>query len=292
MTKDSTCCQRSATSTGLPTDSSGGPTVDPTANVIALSAAANKRQDDLREMNNSRLDSEVAHLKEMAHLRAEFDKEIRALESNRLNAIRQVDVLAVNTAADRASAAIQALAAVTVTNADNLRNALNSTATTIAQQTANTVTAITERIAALEKSSYENKGKSGLADPMMVEMVQELKSLRESRSEGIGMIRVADPILTDMMTELKSLRESRSTVTGKSQGIQATWGTILSVVALIASLIAVGTFFFSYNNNSPNTIPINTSSVPPNNSGTSINQPQVIYVPYQSSSTPVPTTVK
>ena len=208
------------------------PEIDPTANVVALTEAANKRQDDLRSLNDKRLDSEIAHLKEISELRSAFDRETRSLESNRLNAIRQVDVLAVNTAADRAAAAIQALAAVTTTNADVLRNALNSTATTIATQTAGTVSAITERIAALEKSSYE----------------------------GIGKGRVADPMLAEMVTELKGLRESRSNVAGKSQGIMATWGILLGVAALIASLIAIGTFVFS------------------NRSATGVN-PEVVYLP-------------
>jgi hypothetical protein len=140
----------------------------------------------LRAAHEKFTQAEISHVKAMADLRADHAKEINALESNRLNAIRQVDVLAVNTAADRAAAAIQALAATTTTNAENLRNALNSTASTIATQTANTVSAITERLAALEKSMYEGKGRATVDDPMMLELVREMKSLRESRSESTG----------------------------------------------------------------------------------------------------------
>lgn len=200
--------RRSKDGLGLGVDYFGGPVVDPTENVIALTEAANKRQDDLRELNNKLFDCKADCLETVSNIRADHAKElrmqevrwseelekrakeIRESESNRLNAIRQVDVLAVNTAADRAAAAIQALAATTTANAENLRNALNSTATTIATQTSNTVQQITERLAALEKSSYEGKGKG----------------------EGIG----------------------------------ATWGVLIAVAGVVISLVTVisGVFLF------------------------------------------------
>jgi hypothetical protein len=232
--------RRTHPSSGIGVDEFGAPAVDPTQNVIALTEAANLRQDDLRRENNARVDVEVRRLEQLSALRAEHSKtlihlhavhskELSALESNRLNAIRQVDVLAVNTAADRAAAAIQALAATTAANADNLRNALTATAATIATQTAGIVTAITERIAALEKSSYEGKGKQAVADPLMDELVREMKSLRESRATGAG----------------------------KGEGVNAAWMGLLGAVTLIATLIAI----FSFARSSPD------------------KTPQIIYVP-------------
>lgn len=177
---------------GIGVDSEGGSVVDPTENVKALSEAANKRQDDLRNASDRlhisetrRLEAEVEHVKELAQIREAHAKEMRAAEGGRLDSIRQVDVTAVKTEADRALAAIQTLAATTATNAENLRNALNTTATTIAKSTSDTVSQITERIAALEKSSYEGLGKQRIADPMMVEVMAEMKLMRGTKSEGI-----------------------------------------------------------------------------------------------------------
>jgi hypothetical protein len=220
---------------GIGVDYEGGPVIDPTSNVIALNDAANKRQDDLREANNKYLDAEFRRLEQTATLRAEHAKEIGALESNRLNAIRQVDVLAVNTAYDRAAATIQTLAVTTTANAENLRNALNTTAATIAAQWANTVAGITERLAALEMSSYEGKGKQSFADPMMAELVAEMKNLREVRATGAG----------------------------KIEGISASWGVLLGAVALIATLISIGSFVYAAGHS--------TAPVAP--------QPQIVYVP-------------
>jgi hypothetical protein len=146
-----------------------------------------------------------------------------------------VDVLAVNTAYDRAAATIQTLAVTTTANAENLRNALNTTAATIAAQWANTVAGITERLAALEMSSYEGKGKQSFADPMMAELVAEMKNLREVRATGAG----------------------------KIEGISASWGVLLGAVALIATLISIGSFVYAAGHS--------TAPVAP--------QPQIVYVP-------------
>jgi hypothetical protein len=202
---------------GLGVDASGNPVIDPTENVISLTEAANKRQDDLREAQDKYTTAEIRHLQQIGALRAEHAREIREMESRRLDAIRQVDVNAVKTEADRALAAIQTLAATTTVNAETLRNALTATAAAIAKQTSDTVSQITERIAALEKSSYEGSGKARVADPMMAEMVLELKSLRESRSTGAG----------------------------KSEGISVFWGVLIAAAGLLLTLLSIGAIVFA-----------------------------------------------
>ena len=78
---------------GLGVDYQGNPVVDPTKNVLDLVAAAIKRQDDLRE-------AESRHVREIAGLRAEYTAELRKAETARIDAIRAVDVGAVNRAAE------------------------------------------------------------------------------------------------------------------------------------------------------------------------------------------------
>jgi len=151
---------------GLGVDASGGPVIDPTANVIALTEAANQRQDDLRQLNDRRIDAEIRVLTAKLDgiearmvLRSEFAKELRDSERMRIDAIRQVDVLAVGRTAEQQLAAVQTLAATTTAAAETIRASVSSTATALATQLANTVTGLTERISALEKSSYEGAGK-------------------------------------------------------------------------------------------------------------------------------------
>lgn len=179
-------------------DAGGGPVIDPTENVIALTEAANKRQDDLRQLNNQRIDAtiqvlaekmagldkslteKVEGLEKRLILRAEHSQDVRKLETERVNAIRQVDVLAQNTAAERALVAIQTLAQQTTAERETLRNLVTTSAATLATQNAQDLARINEAISALQKSSYEGAGKQAVADPMMAEMVTELKALRLS----------------------------------------------------------------------------------------------------------------
>jgi rubrerythrin len=159
---------------------------DPTSNVLALVEAAVTRLDDLRETTNQRLDAEIGHVKELSDLRAAHASEIRALESERLDKIREVDMLARNTATDRASEAIAALAQTTAQNAENIRNTVTTTADAIAKQTNNTVIAITDRIAALEKSQYESLGRQAVSDPALGELAAQVKALVASQASGRG----------------------------------------------------------------------------------------------------------
>lgn len=145
---------------GLPVDPSGGPTIDPTKNVLDLVAAETRRHDDLRHAEGRRQDdlriaerllheAERRHISEMAAvrdscstekavMREHHSKEMRIAEKERLDATRQQDQIAVNTAADRAQVAIKAVA-------DTMAQTFNS---------------IIARIAALERTSYSGEGKS------------------------------------------------------------------------------------------------------------------------------------
>lgn len=164
---------------GPSTDQDNQPVMDPTDNVMKLVEAANRRQDDLRN-------AESLRSREVADLRAEHAKEIREIESRRLDAIRQVDVAAAKTEADRALTAIQALATKAAIDAENIRTALNATAATIAKQTSDTVGEITTRIAALEKSNYEGQGRSKVADPQIESLVGEMRRLGSNQASSGG----------------------------------------------------------------------------------------------------------
>lgn len=184
---------------------------DPTTNVFELVEAANERQDDLREANSKWLDAEIKHLQDMAILRDVHAKEIRELESKRLDANRQFDQLSVRTESERAATAITTLAANAAATAETLRAMVTSTAATIAKQTADTFTAVTERIGKLEISSGEGRGKALGPDPVLEKLAQKLDEL--------------------------SRLESRDT--GKSQGMSAMWAFLGSGVMLVVGLLAI-----------------------------------------------------
>lgn len=178
---------------GLGVDAGG----DPTANVLALVGAANRRQDDLRYETNRRIDTalacvkevsdlKAAHVKEMGEVRATHADAMAIAESKRLDAVRAIDVLNGSTAAERSQVAVQVLATKTATDAENSRAALTAAAATIANQSAINFAADRERIAALEKSSYEGAGKSKVADPALEALLAEVRRLSGVQQGGAG----------------------------------------------------------------------------------------------------------
>lgn len=190
---------------GPAVDAAGAPVIDPTENVKDVLRAAVERIDDIMALR-------AEHQMFVSTLRAEYQEKLDALEAKRLDAIRQVDQLAVKTEADRSAAAITVLATSAATTAETLRNAVNTSATNLATQLTNTVNAITERIASLEKLSYTGQGKQAVVDPQVAEMLAEIRGLRTAQT--------ADD--------------------GKAAGISSSWAILLAVVGLVGTLLGIG----------------------------------------------------
>jgi hypothetical protein len=215
---------------GLGVDSSGGPVIDPTANVIALTDAANRRQDDLRALNDKLTDAKLAHLKEVSDLRShhaeemgkireEHQEKIAKAEAARLDSIRQVDREEVAKTANAANMAISTLAEQTRALATTMAKTVTDTAA--AQEIRNSAQYgdINKRVSALELSTSEGKGKSTQADPRMEELVRVVNRLQESQNEGSG--------------RMAGASQSWALVAAVFMGLIAAGGLIAAVVGLM-----------------------------------------------------------
>jgi hypothetical protein len=145
--------------TGVGTDASGGPLVDPTQNVKDLTEAANIRQDDLRRETNKRIDEALLHLTTVVNLHAKHQKALRKAEAARLDSIRQVDREEGNKAVAAAQTAIATLAASNLTTAETLRTQVATTAQAAATSLANSMGEVNKRLSALELSSSAGSGR-------------------------------------------------------------------------------------------------------------------------------------
>jgi hypothetical protein len=132
-------------------DAEGRATLDPTRNVLDLVEAAIKRQDDLRS-------SEFAALRREMALRAEFDDKIRLAETARIDAIRAVDVGAVNRAAEVSAQQASTLAVQVATSAETLRTQVAAAATAATVALAAALEPIQKDIADLRRAQYEAQG--------------------------------------------------------------------------------------------------------------------------------------
>lgn len=168
----------------------GAANVDPTANVLKLVEAAVQRLDDLRNVEMRRLEdlrtAENRRIDEIAELRANHAKELTVAESKRIDAIRAVDVAAVATASERASQQASVLANQVSASAETLRTLVASTATSATQQQATFSTQINERLALLERAQYKGEGRSVVTDPVMSDLINEVRNLKLSHERGAG----------------------------------------------------------------------------------------------------------
>jgi hypothetical protein len=160
-------------------DKAGNPVADPTANVLALVDAAERRLDDLRIAESRRVDEKLAMV--ISHA-----KELREAEAKRIDAIRAVDVNAVSVDRERSAAAATVLATQVATSAETLRALVATTALAQATQSDSKFTQVTDRISSLEKSAYEGAGKGQVTDPQVAEMMRAIKALTGSKGAGMN----------------------------------------------------------------------------------------------------------
>lgn len=125
--------------------------IDPTANVIALVNAAIARQDDMRNLV-------AAHATEVSALRADYDEKLRRAETARIDAIRAVDVGAVNRAAEVSATQAITLATQVATSAETLRTQVAAAATAAAGALAAALEPIQKSIEDLRRAQYEAQG--------------------------------------------------------------------------------------------------------------------------------------
>lgn len=178
---------------------------DPTVNVQNLLQAAVIRQNDLRDAEIRRIDErhliETAHLElriteeanhtsEVMALRSTYEHQLAEAEAKRIDAIRVVDVNAVNVANERAVAQAGVLANQVSSSAEILRGLVAATATTIAAQLTTVTQQLSDRLTVLERSNNIGQGREQYTDPLMTAMVAEIKALAavvvKSEGKGIG----------------------------------------------------------------------------------------------------------
>jgi hypothetical protein len=167
------------TQPGQGVDSKGQPVIDPTKNVLDLVRAETKRQDDLREM-------EAAHVRELMERDRVYFERMRVIETARLDAIRAVDVNAVQRATEVANQQATTLAAGQAAQADAVRVTL-----------ATALEPIQKAIEELRKSQYELAGQRA----QVVETRDVRGDQRLNLNTVLIMVTVAIAIATFVLTK-------------------------------------------------------------------------------------------
>lgn len=172
---------------------------DPSANVQQLVGNAVKYLKDLHKVTEKNYDEKLK-------LYVEALRRESAVETDRINALRAVDVRAVEVANDRAVKQAEVLDKNMLESAATLRESVSQTAATIATQLQQLIGPLLERIAALEKVNYENAGRIS-----------------------------ATP---DIPKLLAQLIEAQNISKGSSKGMEKMWGWITGLIILILGIVA------------------------------------------------------
>jgi len=137
---------------GLGVDSSGGPVIDPTENVKEGLAAAVRRLDDLAERDRE-------HNKQIRELERAHSKEILTLQMDRIQAVRQIDVGAVQTASTAAEGRAAALATQVAAAAEAMRATAEATRLTFTETLTSTVKPLADAISVIQQWMNQQTGK-------------------------------------------------------------------------------------------------------------------------------------
>lgn len=143
---------------GKGVDSTGGPVVDPTANVYALVAAETQRQNDLRAALEERIADGGQHIRELLALDRAHAAEIRDLETKRLDAIRAVDQAQIQRAAEVQATAALALQAQVVTSAETVRTQQATFAQSFTDALTNAIKPLTDTLAVVQQQQNLQAG--------------------------------------------------------------------------------------------------------------------------------------
>jgi hypothetical protein len=132
--------------------------VDPTANVLQLVDAESLRQDGLRVAEGALRAEEARGLRRELELDRRHAAEIRDLETKRLDAIRLVDVNAVQRAAEVQQAAALTLQGQVAGTAEAMRTQIAALTQSLTEAIANTVKPLADALAVVQQQQNLQAG--------------------------------------------------------------------------------------------------------------------------------------
>lgn len=204
---------------GPPVDAKGQQAVDPTKNVEALVKALEEKTKELREADirliQSKLDSanlaselrsknvaettesNFRRVDEIERLRADLNEKLAKAETERINALRLVDVSAAADLQRRTSEGATALNTQTTQLANDLRTSTNLLADNLRTLVNNTAAAqlaaqkqdkdeTSKRLATIEQALSEGRGKQQFQDPALIEMKAQMQVVTQQLANKSG----------------------------------------------------------------------------------------------------------
>ena len=164
---------------GAAVDSEGRPTPDPTKNVLDLVEAAIKRIDDLNTAYREHYRDRFIDVEARITREFNYTAELRKAEAERINAIRSVDVQALQQATSAAEIRATALATQVAASAEAMRSQVAAAASAAESSLKSALEPIQKDIADLRRAQYEQQGQRA--------QVTETRETRGAQVQNAGL---------------------------------------------------------------------------------------------------------
>jgi hypothetical protein len=195
---------------GIPVDAHGGPTVDPTKNVLDLVDAANKRQDDLRGSIVQRLDAEFKFLSHDLISTKDHIKDLMVAHDKRYE--------------QRYEASQKALEAALIAQKDAVREAFAAQ-----KEAINAALASADRAVSKAENAAERR----------FEGVNEFRAQLGDQQRTLMPRVEAENRLSAMAEKLSVLEGFRTEVLSRGVGTQQGYGWAIGVIGLVLTVLTI-----------------------------------------------------
>lgn len=175
-----------------------------------------RRVEDLHKSDIQRVDEKQAsnfeylkqsmedgfkHLEDLMKVNFENTKLTAESESRRIDNLRIVDTQAVVTANEKAIKTAEIIATQVVESSKTMGERIDVITNSLTSQIQQISLQLTERLAAVEKVQYEDKGRYGNAS----ELQNQIKELQDSRSENKGRAGISTSVLVVFVGAIASI---------------------------------------------------------------------------------------
>ena len=229
--------------TGMAVDSSGGPVIDPTENVLALVDVEKQHQHELRDADNRFLDANLIAQEKLQNFAREAEAKLqnfaREEESKFQTALREAETSRIDQLA-------QTRQEFQNTIRDMLAESVRTTSTLVSTQLVQIQATFDARVSKLEAFQFTLAGRSSVADPAienaMKRMSESISALSSTTSEMLSKMATANAEaigkLTSNISNINSEeKQNKGTQVGQTQVFQWAATALFVASAILTPII-------------------------------------------------------
>ena len=219
---------------GMPVDRLGGPTIDPTKNVLDLVQAESKYQDAMRGELTTLINEKVASLKELVKVMS--DSVVAFQNAQVYSETRRIDQLA------------QTRQEFQNTIRDMLAESVRTTSTLVSTQLVQIQATFDTRVSKLEAGAFTQAGKQSVADPAISDALSRMASgmtqIKQDTDERLTRMATANVEQMGKLTAAITVVGQKGltvegTRMGQSQVIAWIVGAAMLLAAIATPLVAL-----------------------------------------------------